>query len=83
MTNLEKIRKSLSRRNRAEGLFRWAGRVAIFLGLMAVVVLFVDIIGKGHGAFRIAYIELDIDYDPEKIGIENLSDPQQLAGADW
>ena len=83
MTNLEKIRKSLSRRNRAEGLFRWAGRVAIFLGLMAVVVLFVDIIGKGHGAFRIAYIELDIDYDPEKIGIENLSDSQQLAGADW
>ena len=81
--NLEKIRKSLSRRNRAEKRFRWYGLTAVLIGLTAVMLLFTDIVSKGHGAFRIAYLQLDITYDQDLIGIDNLTDTEQLALANW
>ncbi len=81
--HLDKIKKSLSRRNRAEKRFRWYGRMAVFVGLAAVMVLFTDIISKGHGAFRITYVELQVTYDQDMIGVENLTDPAQLALGDW
>jgi phosphate transport system permease protein len=83
MTNLEKIRKSLNRRNRSENIFRWYGRLAILIGLAAVVVLFTDIVSKGHGAFRITYLQLEVDYDQELIGIDNLADPRELVQGNW
>lgn len=83
VNNLEKIRKSLSRRNRAEQRFRIYGLTAVLIGLTAVLLLFTDIVSKGHGAFRVTYIQLDITYDQELIGIDNLTDPQQLALANW
>ena len=83
VNNLDKIKQSLSRRNRAEKRFRWYGRLAIFIGLAAVMVLFTDIISKGHGAFRITYIELEVTYDQDRIGVENLTDPEQLANGNW
>ena len=67
LNNLGKIKKSLSRRNRAERRFRWYGRMAVFIGLAAVMVLFTDIISKGHGAFRITYIELEVTYDQDRL----------------
>ena len=83
VNNLQKIRKSLNRRNRSEQRFRWYGRLAIFIGLAAVSVLFTDIVSKGHGAFRITYLQLDVDYDQSAIGVDNLSDPKQLVQGDW
>jgi phosphate transport system permease protein len=83
MDNLDKIKHSLTKRNRAEKRFRWYGRLAIAIGLAAVIVLFTDIIGKGHGAFRITYIELDVHYDQDLIGVGNLTDPSQLADGNW
>ena len=80
---LIKIQHSLTRRNRAEARFRWYGRIAILIGLMAVALLFIDIVGKGHGAFRATYINLDIRYDADLIGIDNLSDTEQLSAGNW
>ncbi|MFT4652297.1 MAG: phosphate transport system permease protein [Porticoccaceae bacterium] len=81
--NLAKIKHSLTRRNRAEARFRWYGRLAIFIGLSAVAVLFVDIISKGHGAFQATYINLDVSYDQDIIGVDNLMDSTQLVAGDW
>ncbi|HAZ94987.1 MAG TPA: phosphate ABC transporter permease PtsA [Porticoccaceae bacterium] len=81
--HLEKIKKSLSRRNRAEKRFRWYGRTAILIGLAAVLILFTDIVSKGHGAFRIAYIELEVTYDQDRIGVDNLTDPEELTRGNW
>ena len=83
MDNLQKIKHSLKRRSRAEARFRWYGRFAILLGLTAVLLLFVDIVGKGHGAFRATYIQLDIHYDSELLGVETLADSSALAEANW
>ena len=83
MDNLQKIKSSLKRRSRAEARFRWYGRIAILLGLAAVLLLFVDIVSKGHGAFKATYIQLDIHYDGEQLGVASLSDPDELMQANW
>lgn len=83
MDNLQKIRNSLKRRSRSELRFRWYGRLAIMVGLVAVLLLFVDIVGKGHGAFRTTHIQLDINYDRELLGINNLADKVELGMANW
>ena len=83
MDNLPKIKRSLKRRSRAETRFRWYGRIAIILGLAAVFTLFVDIISKGHGAFKATYIQLEVHYDPEVIGINSLTDKSLLMQANW
>ena len=83
MDNLPKIKRSLKRRSRSETRFRWYGRIAIILGLAAVFTLFVDIISKGHGAFKATYIQLEVHYDPKVIGINSLSDKSLLMQANW
>lgn len=83
MHNLQKIKKSLKRRSRAEKRFRWYGRIAILLGLTAVLLLFVDIVSKGHGAFKATYIQLDIHYDSEQLGVSSLADSKELMQANW
>ena len=83
MDNLQKIKKSLKRRSRAEKRFRWYGRTAILLGLTAVLLLFVDIVSKGHGAFKATYIQLDIHYDSEQLGVSSLADSGELMQANW
>ncbi|RLA38378.1 MAG: phosphate ABC transporter, permease protein PstA, partial [Gammaproteobacteria bacterium] len=79
----ERIRKTLAKRYRAEKRFRLYGIVAILFGLLCVTTLFVDIIGKGHGAFRQTYIQLSVDYEADILGIGDIDDAQQLALANF
>ena len=79
----KKIKESLAKRNRSERHFQWFGKLGVILGLAAVVLLFVDIISKGSGAFRATYIQLEIEYDPEVIGILDVNDTEELIFANW
>lgn len=79
----KKIKESLSKRNRSERHFQWFGKLGVILGLATVVLLFVDIISKGSGAFRATYIQLDIEYDPEVIGILDVNDTEEFIFANW
>lgn len=79
----KKIKESLSKRNRSERHFQWFGKLGVILGLAAVVLLFVDIISKGSGAFRATYIQLEIEYDPEVIGILDVNDTEEFIFANW
>ena len=79
----KKIRESLAKRNRSERHFQWFGKLGVILGLAAVVLLFVDIISKGSGAFRATYIQLEIEYDPEVIGILDVNDTEEFIFANW
>ena len=79
----ELIRKTLAKRYRAEKRFRLYGVVAILFGLLCVATLFVDIIGKGHGAFRQTYVQLSVNYEADILGISDINDTQQLALADF
>ena len=81
--NRKKIRESLAKRNRSERQFQWFGKLGVILGLAAVVLLFVDIISKGSGAFRATYIQLEIEYDPEVTGILDVNDTEEFVFANW
>ena len=79
----EHIQRSLARRYRAEKRFRYYGVAAIFFGLMCVALLFTDIISKGYKAFFQSYIQLEVTYDADVLGITDVSDPQQMVLADF
>ena len=79
----KKIKESLSKRNRSERHFQWFGKLGVILGLATVVLLFVDIISKGSGAFRATYIQLEIEYDPDAIGVLDINDTEELIFANW
>ena len=61
----EAVRRRLVRRYARERRFRWLCRVAVSFAVLALVVLFADIVGKGWGAFLAAELELEIHFDRE------------------
>lgn len=79
----EQVRKSLKARYRSEKRFRAFGISAVAFGLLAVLVLFTDIISKGTSAFVETYIQLDIHWDPAELGIDDPSDADQINYADY
>lgn len=79
----EQIERSLAKRYRAEKRFQLYGTAAIVFGLLCVALLFTDIISKGYRAFQQAYIQLEVTYDADVLGITDLSDPQQVALGDF
>jgi phosphate transport system permease protein len=79
----EIIRASLARRHRAEKRFRCYGIAAISFGMLAVVVLLVDIVSKGHGAFQQTYVQLEVHYDPALLDIDDARDPAALMRGDF
>ena len=79
----EQIQRSLAKRYRAERRFRYYGIAAISFGLLCVALLFTDIISKGYKAFQHAYIQLEITYDADVMGVYDISDKQQIALGDF
>lgn len=82
-TTIELVNKNLAKRYRAEMRFRAYGIAAILFGLACLVLLFTDIIGKGHSAFLQTYVYLEVTFDEDTLEISDASDPQQLAIADY
>ncbi|MEE4377479.1 MAG: phosphate ABC transporter permease PstA [Candidatus Competibacteraceae bacterium] len=77
------VNASLRRRHAAEKRFRAYGLIAISLGLLAVFMLFVDIIGKGHSAFQQTYIQLEIDFSEEVIDPDGTREENTLSRANY
>ncbi|TRY33925.1 phosphate ABC transporter permease PstA [Aliiglaciecola sp. M165] len=80
---IDLVNKNLAKRYRAEKRFKAYGIAAILFGLSCVVLLFTDIIGKGHSAFLQTYVYLEVEFDPESLEIDDISDPGQIARADY
>jgi phosphate transport system permease protein len=70
------VRRRLARRYARERRFRWLCRAAVAFAVLALVVLFVDVVGKGWSAFLAARFELPIRFDAEVMA------PGAAAGAD-
>ena len=79
----EKIRSGLKKRHRAETRFRLYGATAITFGLMCVLFLFSDITSKGYKAFQLTYINLNVTYDEDVLGVSDASDLSQMALGDF
>src|SRR5687768_15512113 len=74
---------TLRRRYWAEMRFRAYGLVAVLLGVVFVVFLFASILAQGVSAFRQAYVQLEVFYDPEVIDPAGTREPAALASADY
>ena len=75
--------RRLAGRRAAERRFRAYGIIAITLAIAALAALFVSIVGKGHTAFQQTYIEIEVTYDPEVLGIEQARDTTALSAANY
>jgi phosphate transport system permease protein len=77
------VNASLRRRYRKEWLFRFYGLISVLIGVSFLILLFATIIGDGYGAFRQAFVRLEIQFDAAVIDPEGTSDPDVLASADY
>lgn len=78
MNTTEKVRRTLARRYRVERRFRMCGLVSVLIGLTALLILFVDIIGKGYSAFYEHSVELSVTFDPAVLEIEDPTNRDQV-----
>jgi phosphate transport system permease protein len=83
LSRAEQIERTLAKRYRAEKRFRFYGIAAITFGLLCVVLLFTDIISKGHKAFLQTFIQLEVTYDSSTLDLTDVNDPDQLALANF
>ncbi|MFT5674934.1 MAG: phosphate transport system permease protein [Paraglaciecola sp.] len=80
---MDLINKNLKKRYRAEKRFRAYGIAAILFGLACLVLLFTDIIGKGHTAFLQTYLYVEVNFEAEQLEILDVKDKNQVARADY
>lgn len=80
---IDRVRQSLGRRYRAEQRFRWYGILSIAIGILSLVLLFVEIFGTGLGGFRQTYIQLSVEFDPEILEISDIRNPDQLINGNY
>ncbi|HEX5676382.1 MAG TPA: phosphate ABC transporter permease PstA [Alcanivorax sp.] len=79
----EKVRRSLARRYRSEKRFKAYGIASVAVGLIALSILFIDIVGKGHSAFFEHYLQLEVTLDREVLGIDDVTNKEQLDYANF
>ena len=75
--------RRLAGRRAAERRFRAYGIIAITLAIAALATLFVSIAGNGYTAFQQTFIEIEVTYDPEALGIGEDRDTAALSAANY
>ena len=75
--------RRVAKRRTAERRFRVYGMIAIALAIAALAALFISIIGNGYTAFQQTFIELEVTYDPEVLGIGEDRDSKALSAANY
>jgi phosphate transport system permease protein len=80
---IDRVNASLKRRYARERRFRRIGLGAVALGLMFVFFLFLNIVGKGYGAFQQTAVLLEIEFSGEEIDPSGGRDLQILSGANY
>lgn len=77
------VEASLKRRYAKERRFRWMGLGAIGLGLLFVLILFVNIISNGYGAFVQTHVRMAVTFDSAILDPQGTRDPEVLRAADY
>jgi len=78
-----KIAASLDRRYARERRFQWYGRLAVFVGFVFLVILLSDIVVKGSPAFTQYFIQVDVTFDADKLGLNADSDEDAIYAANF
>ncbi len=80
---IEIVNRGLHKRRAAEQRFRFYGKLAIFMGMLFLVVLFMSIVGNGYTAFAQTFVKLDVYIDPQKVDPQGDRDQEELSRADY
>lgn len=83
MNTIDLVNKNLAKRYSAEKRFKMYGLASIGFGLLCLVLLFTDIIGKGHSAFLQTEVQLEITFDADYLDITDVTDSQQMFDANF
>ena len=81
--NTEVIQASLKKRYAREKRFQWYGRLAVLTGFAFLFILLFDIVSKGYPAFTQQYIQLSVDFDADRLGVEPGASSEALYQADY
>lgn len=73
----------MKKRHAAEKRFQWFGRLSVMFGMACVIFLFADIISKGWGAFTQTYVDVEITFDEQTLGLDAQSTPKQIKAASF
>jgi len=79
----ERRADALKKRNAAEKRFQWFGRLSIGFGIACVLFLFTDIIGKGLGAFTQTYVDVEVTFDEDTLGLNASSSEAEIKAASF
>lgn len=82
-TTMDLVNRNLAKRKRAERRFRFYGIGAILFGFACLLILFSDIIGKGHGAFFQTQIQLQVRFNAQQLQITDPTSKTQLDNANY
>ena len=82
-STIEIVNKTLKKRRANETIFRSFGLVSILLGILSLVFLLTTIVGNGWGAFSQTYINLNLNFDAETLGIDDPLDEEQWDYANY
>lgn len=78
MNNTEQVRRSLKKRHRQEKRFILLGKLSVMTGFLFLAFLLADISIKAWPAFQQSWIQLDVSFDPQKLGVEAEADEAAL-----
>lgn len=83
MNTIDLVNKNLAKRYRSEKIFRAFGLASIGFGLLCLVLLFTDIVSKGYNAFVQTNVQVEITFDSDYLGINDITNPEQLHNANF
>ena len=72
-SNTEQVKHSLKKRYAREKRFRFLGFAAIFVSFLFLLTLLSDITIKALPAFTQTWVQLEVNFDPDKLGIETVT----------
>jgi phosphate transport system permease protein len=80
---IDKVNRTLGKRHRAEKRFRFYGIISVAFGLLCVLFLFTNIIGKGVRGFTYHYLEIPVELKADVLGIDDTDDLNQILAANY
>ncbi len=82
-SNTDKIRAGLKKRYAKEKRFKLYGLMSIMLSFLFLLVMLVNIVSQGLPAFQQTYVKLDVNIDPQVLGVSNDASHEQLFKANY
>ncbi len=83
LKTIDRVNRTLGKRHRAEKRFRLYGMLSIGFGLLCVLFLFTNIIGKGLNGFTYHFLELQVELDRETLEITDITNENQILAANY